>query len=255
MSGLEIDSLCWQYGQKEVLKDIRLSVGPGSFCALLGPNGAGKTTLFALATRLFHTRTGRILIDGIDLGRDPGAALARLGIVFQQSTLDLDLTVAHNLEYFGALHGLSPRETMRRAGEMLGLMGLADRLRDPVRTLNGGHRRRLEIARALIHGPSVLLLDEPTVGLDVATRRAITDHVHALCKRLSVSVLWATHLVDEVRDGDQVAVLHRGRIVAQGSAREVAEQARASDPGATDLVSAFSHLTAADADAGGIAAQ
>jgi ABC-2 type transport system ATP-binding protein len=241
MSGLVIDSLGWQYGQKHALKDIRLSVETGSFCALLGPNGAGKTTLFALATRLFHTRTGRILIDGIDLGRNPGGALARLGIVFQQPTLDLDLTVGHNLEYFGALHGLAPGDTIRRAGEMLALLGLADRLRDPVRTLNGGHRRRLEIVRALIHGPSVLLLDEPTVGLDVATRRAITDHVHALCDRLSVAVLWATHLVDEVREGDQVAVLHRGRIVAHGSPGQVIAQAET-----PDLVSAFSRLTAAD---------
>ncbi len=248
MSGLEIDSICWRYGNREALDDISLAVAPGAFCALLGPNGAGKTTLFALATRLFHARTGRILIDGIDLARDPGAALARLGIVFQQPTLDLDLSVAHNLEYFGALHGLSARDTMRRAGEMLELLGLAERVRDKVRTLNGGHRRRLEIARALLHGPSILLLDEPTVGLDVATRRAITDHVHDLCHRLGVAVLWATHLVDEVRDGDAVVVLHQGRVVAQGSAREVATAASAAD-----LVSAFSRLTASSAP--GVAAQ
>ncbi len=243
MSGLEIDSICWRYGSQQVLEDISLAVGPGTFCALLGPNGAGKTTLFSLATRLFHARTGRILIDGVDLGRDPGAALARLGIVFQQPTLDLDLSVAHNLEYFGALQGLSPRDTMRRSGEMLALLDLAGRLRDKVRTLNGGHRRRLEIARSLIHGPSVLLLDEPTVGLDVATRRAITDHVHALCNRMGVAVLWATHLVDEVRDGDKLVVLHRGRIVARGSVGDVVEQASA-----PDLVSAFSRLTAADTE-------
>ena len=248
MSGLEIDSICWRYGNRDALEDISFSVAPGTFCALLGPNGAGKTTLFSLATRLFHAHTGRIVIDGIDLGRDPGAALARLGIVFQQPTLDLDLSIAHNLEYFGALHGLSPRDTMRRSGEMLELLGLADRLGDRVRTLNGGHRRRLEIARALIHDPGVLLLDEPTVGLDVAARRAITDHVHALCDTMGVAVLWATHLVDEVRDGDAVVVLHRGRIVAHGSVGDVVEQASASD-----LVSAFSRLTAEDA--GDIAAQ
>jgi len=248
MSGLRIDSISWRYGSREVLDSVSLAVAPGAFCALLGPNGAGKTTLFSLATRLLHARAGRILIDGIDLARDPGAALARLGIVFQQPTLDLDLSVAHNLEYFGALHGLSARDTMRRAGEMLELLGLAERVRDKVRTLNGGHRRRLEIARALLHGPSILLLDEPTVGLDVATRRAITDHVHDLCDRLGVAVLWATHLVDEVRDGDAVVVLHQGRVVAQGSAREVAAAASAAD-----LVSAFSRLTASTAP--GVAAQ
>jgi ABC-2 type transport system ATP-binding protein len=242
MSGLEIDSISWRYVNREVLNNISLSVVPGAFCALLGPNGAGKTTLFSIATRLFHARAGRVLIDGIDLARDPGAALARLGIVFQQPTLDLDLSVAHNLEYFGALHGLSARDTLQRSAEMLELLGLAERLRDKVLTLNGGHRRRLEIARALIHDPCVLLLDEPTAGLDVATRRAITDHVHMLCSRLGVAVLWATHLVDEVRDGDEVVVLHHGRIVANGSPHEIAEQASASD-----LVSAFSNLTATNA--------
>lgn len=240
MRGLEIDSIFWRYGSRTVLDDVSIAVPAGSFCALLGPNGAGKTTLFALATRLFHARTGRVLIDGIDIARDPGAALARLGIVFQQPTLDLDLSIAHNLLYFGALHGLSARETMRRAEEPLRMFGLAGRLCEKVRALNGGHRRRLEIARALLHGPSVLLLDEPTVGLDVATRRAITDHVHDLCARLEVAVLWATHLVDEVRGGDAVAVLHQGRIAARGSADEIIAQV-----GAPDLVSAFSRLTSA----------
>jgi ABC-2 type transport system ATP-binding protein len=242
MSGLEIDSVSWRYGQRTALDRVSLSVPAGRFCALLGPNGAGKTTLFAIATRLFHTREGRVLIDGIDIARDPGAALARLGIVFQQTTLDLDLTVAHNLTYFGALHGLSAHETMARAQAPLEMFGLSDRLAERARSLNGGHRRRLEIARALLHGPSVLLLDEPTVGLDVATRRAITDHVHDLCARLGVAVLWATHLVDEVRGADQVAVLHRGSVVACGTADQVVAQA-----GAPDLAAAFSKLTSATA--------
>jgi len=242
MSGLQIDSVSWRYGERTALDQVSLSVPAGSFCALLGPNGAGKTTLFAIATRLFHAREGRVLIDGVDIAHDPGSALARLGIVFQQPTLDLDLTVAHNLAYFGALHGLSARETMARARAHLEMFGLSDRLAEKVRALNGGHRRRLEIARALLHGPSVLLLDEPTVGLDVATRRAITDHVHDLCTRLGVAVLWATHLVDEVRGADSVAVLHRGSIVARGSADQVVAQAAAAD-----LAAAFSQLTSAPA--------
>jgi ABC-2 type transport system ATP-binding protein len=220
------------------LDDVSLSVEPGVFCALLGPNGAGKTTLFSIATRLFHAREGRVTIDGIALGRQPGTALARLGIVFQQPTLDLDLSVRQNLTYFGALQGLSARETLRRVAPLTERLGLAARLAEKVRTLNGGHRRRLEIARALVHRPSVLLLDEPTVGLDVASRRAIVDHVHALCEDPGVAVLWATHLVDEVRGTDQVVVLHEGRVVARGTSAEVVSRA-----GETDLATAFDRLT------------
>jgi ABC-2 type transport system ATP-binding protein len=160
--------------------------------------------------------------------------------VFQQPTLDLDLTVAQNLTYFGALHGMSRHETAARAAESLELLGLTGRLKEKVRELNGGHRRRMEIARALIHQPKVLLLDEPTVGLDVATRRAITDHVHGLCERLGVAVLWATHLVDEVRPTDPVVILHRGEVRARGLAADVVAGA-----GASDLASAFAALTAA----------
>jgi len=238
MQGLEIDSVSWRYGRRAVLEEVSLSVPPGAFCALLGPNGAGKTTLFSIATRLFHARAGRVTVDGIDLARRPGAALARLGIVFQQPTLDLDLSVRHNLTYFGALHGLSGRETLARAGPLLERLGLAARLGETVRSLNGGHRRRLEIARALLHGPSVLLLDEPTVGLDVATRRAIVDHVHALCEEPGVAVLWATHLVDEVREADRVVVLHEGGVAARGTARDVVAEADA-----PDLATAFDRLT------------
>lgn len=238
MRGLQIHTVSWRYGRKAVLDEVSLEVSPGSFCALLGPNGAGKTTLFSIATRLFHARQGRVTVDGIDLGREPGAALARLGIVFQQPALDLDLSVRRNLTYFGALQGLPASETMRRAAPLMERLGLAARLGEKVRTLNGGHRRRLEIARSLVHRPSVLLLDEPTVGLDVASRRAIVDHVHDLCEDPGVAVLWATHLVDEVRGADGVAVLHEGRVVARGTADEVVART-----GEAELAAAFGRLT------------
>lgn len=238
MRGLEIHSVSWQYGRKAVLDDVSLEVCPGTFCALLGPNGAGKTTLFSIATRLFRAREGRVTVDGMDLGRQPGAALARLGIVFQQPTLDLDLSVRQNLTYFGALQGLSARETMRRAAPLIERLGLAARLAEKARTLNGGHRRRLEIARALVHQPAVLLLDEPTVGLDVASRRSIVDHVHGLCRDARVAVLWATHLVDEVRESDRIVVLREGRVVARGTSADVVART-----GETDLAAAFDRLT------------
>ncbi|MGI6246518.1 MAG: ABC transporter ATP-binding protein [Pseudochelatococcus sp.] len=233
-AGLRAEGLTHDWGGKRALHDVGFSVEPGRFCALLGPNGAGKSTLFGLLTRLFTPRAGRIVIDGRDLAREPLAALARIGVVFQQSTLDLDLTVRRNLLYFAALHGLAGREAEARVTAALERLGMAERAGERAGALNGGHRRRMEIARALIHRPSVLLLDEPTVGLDAASRRAITDHVHALARDGGLTVLWATHLVDEVAAGDRLVILHRGRILADGEAGEI---------GGRDLTARFLALT------------
>ena len=217
-SGLEVEHLSFSYGPKRALDDVSFRVERGAFCALLGPNGAGKSTLFALLTRLLTAPRGRIGIAGHDLSRTPGRALARIGVVFQQSTLDPDLTVWRNLAYFAALQGLSGRAA--RAGIEAGLerLGMAERAGERVRDLNGGHRRRTEIARCLVHDPAILLLDEPTVGLDAASRRAITEHVHDLSRSERLTVLWATHLSDEVADGDRLLILHQGRILEDGIA-------------------------------------
>jgi ABC-2 type transport system ATP-binding protein len=221
MSGLAVSHLSFNYGSKRALENVSFRVAPGDFCALLGPNGAGKTTLFALLTRLFLPGEGRIEIAGIDLAKEPRKALARMGVVFQQPTLDLDLSVWRNLSYYAALHGLSGRDAAARIEKALERLGMRERAGEKARNLNGGHRRRMEIARALIHGPSLLLLDEPTVGLDVATRLSITRHVHALCRDEGLTALWATHLVDEVAPDDQLVILHRGEIVAQGRMEDV----------------------------------
>ncbi|TMM51224.1 ABC transporter ATP-binding protein [Sulfitobacter sabulilitoris] len=221
MSGLAIANLSYSYGAKTALEDVSLAVAPGRFCALLGPNGAGKSTLFNLLTRLFVAPRGRIEIAGFDLAGQPRQALAHLGIVFQQTTLDLDLTVRQNLAYFAALHGLSGKLAATRIDTALDRLDMLERAGEKARTLNGGHRRRAEIARALLHAPSVLLLDEPTVGLDAAARQAITAHVHDLAQE-GISVLWATHLTDEVRADDQLVVLHRARVLAQGTAAAIA---------------------------------
>jgi len=141
-------------------------------------------------------------------------ALAQLGVVFQQSTLDLDLTVRQNLRYFAALHGVSGRDADTRITAALEQLDMAERAGEKIRNLNGGHRRRTEIARALLHNPKVLLLDEPTVGLDAPTRAALVEYVHGLCTETGVTVLWTTHLTDEVWDTDQVILLHRGRVLA-----------------------------------------
>lgn len=222
MSGLRVSNLSYSYGPKQALKDVSFGVEPGQFCALLGPNGAGKSTLFALLTRLLSSDVGAIEIAGHDLSQTPRAALAELGIVFQQTTLDLDLSVRQNLSYFAALQGISGRKAKARIDAALDKLGMLERADEKARALNGGHRRRAEIARALIHAPSVLLLDEPTVGLDAAARAAITDHVHQLSAE-GTTVLWATHLTDEVRPEDALVILHKARVLATGTAQSISQ--------------------------------
>ncbi len=215
-TGLSVTSVSYRYGAKQALDDVSFDVAPGQFAALLGPNGAGKSTLFSLLTRLFTTRDGTIAIAGFDMARSPRQALQKMGVVFQSPTLDLDLTIRQNLGYFAALHGLSGRDARKRIDRALDRLQILDRAGEKARNLNGGHRRRTEIARALIHDPSVLLLDEATVGLDAAARQSITDHVHRLCSEENLTVLWATHLTDEVFDTDQLVVLHEGKVLARG---------------------------------------
>ena len=225
MTGLSVRNVSYAYGDKRALDDVSLHVPKGAFCALLGPNGAGKSTLFSLLTRLFTTARGSIEIAGFDLSKQPRQALAQIGVVFQQPTLDLDLTVHRNLSYFAALHGLSGRDAEGRIAAALERLDMGERAAERARDLNGGHRRRLEIARCLIHAPSVLLLDEPTVGLDAASRAAITRHVHDLSAQDGLTVLWATHLTDEIEPGDQVAILHQGRMLKQGLCRDITQGA------------------------------
>ena len=218
---LLVEGLSYAFGPRKALEDVSFSVAPGRFCALLGPNGAGKSTLFNLLTRLYTTREGRIVIAGQDMARSPRAALAQMGVVFQSQTLDLDLTVRQNLMYFAALQGLTGADARDRADRAMERLSIADRATARARDLNGGHRRRLELARALLHDPAVLLLDEPTVGLDAAARASLTAHVHDLAEGSGLTVLWATHLTDEVTGADQLVILHRGRILADGTAGEI----------------------------------
>lgn len=218
---LEIVSLSFKYGAKLALEDVSFTVSPGQFKVLLGPNGAGKTTLFSLITRLYASSQGRIFVDGLDLGQDSLPALACMGVVFQQATLDLDLSVRQNLNYHGALHGMSRKQAGARIEEELARMDMAQRADEKVRQLNGGHRRRVEIARALMHRPKLLLLDEPTVGLDVHSRHDLVEHVHGLARDGGIAVLWATHLIDEVHDDDSVTILHHGKVRADGTVTEV----------------------------------
>ncbi|WP_417831730.1 ATP-binding cassette domain-containing protein [Terasakiella sp.] len=220
---LSAQNLSFTYANaKQALKDISFNIEPGCFCALLGPNGAGKSTFFAIASALNRPTHGNLFIHGYDIAQTPRAALALMGFVFQQTTLDLDLSILQNLRYFASLHGIGNKLGEQRIQEELERLDLYHRRHEKVRQLNGGHRRRAEIARALLHHPALLLLDEASVGLDIATRRALVDHVHQLCQERGTSVLWATHLIDEVRENDQTIILHNGQIVGQGTAHELA---------------------------------
>lgn len=224
MTALIVEHISFAYGDKRALDDVSFSVAPGQCAILLGPNGAGKTTLFNLITRLFESPTGAIRIAGFDHRRQSLKALAQLGVVFQQSTLDLDLSVLQNLRYAAALHGLNPREAKQRIAAELERLGLTAYQNAKVRALSGGYRRRVEIARAMLHRPTLLLLDEPTVGLDISSRQALVDYLHQLAPEQNIGILWATHLLDEVWPSDQLIVLHRGKIRAIGLVTEIVQK-------------------------------
>jgi ABC-2 type transport system ATP-binding protein len=214
---LVVNGVSHAFGDKTVLQNVSLTVPQGAFVVLLGLNGAGKSTLFSLVTRLYDNVSGEILIRGFDVRRKPSAALQRLGVVFQSRTLDSDLSLIQNLTYHAALHGMNKRKATDRAVEALGVVGLADRARDKVRSMSGGQARRVEIARSLMHRPDLLLLDEATVGLDVGSRESVVKIVRDLVAKERLGVLWATHLMDEVKPTDHVVVLHKGRVLYDGS--------------------------------------
>jgi ABC-2 type transport system ATP-binding protein len=235
---LVVEKLSHAFGKRQALRDVSFELNRGDRTMLLGLNGAGKTTLFSLITRLYNHHGGSIRIFGWEIKQKPSEALARLGVVFQLPTLDPDLSVAQNLFYHAALHGLARREAAARIKREIERVGLTDRMHEKARTLSGGQRRRVEIARALIHKPKMLLLDEPTVGLDIASRQFLLDHVRMLCREEGLAALWATHLIDEVDSEARVIVLHRGRILAEGPVPEVVRNTNTAS-----IRQAFDHLT------------
>jgi ABC-2 type transport system ATP-binding protein len=235
---LEVDRVSHSYGPRIALQDVRLLVMPGSFTVLLGLNGAGKSTLFSLITRLFAITSGHIRILGHDVVNAPGEALSRLGVVFQSRALDADISVQQNLMYHAALHGIGRRQADIEIERVLDLLTIRDRRRDRVACLSGGQMRRVEIARALLHRPKLLVLDEPTVGLDIKARADILVHVRRLLNSEGIGVLWATHLIDEVEEDDEVVVLHNGRVLAASTVKDVVASS-----GTASIGSAFARLT------------
>ncbi|MBS3648361.1 ATP-binding cassette domain-containing protein [Pseudaminobacter sp. 19-2017] len=240
---LDVSHVSHSYGRKRALNDVSFSIAPGTFAVLLGLNGAGKTTLFSLISHLYDTRHGSIRIFGYDISRAPGEALRRLGIVFQARTLDLDLSVYQNLSYHASLHGIGSTEARRRIDEVLAAVDMSGRLHDKARSLSGGQMRRIEIARALLHRPPLLLLDEATVGLDVKSRAGILADIRRLVATEGISAFWATHLIDEVDPSDHVVVLADGNLVADARVAEVIRLT-----GTMSIGEAFSRLSAAAAE-------
>jgi ABC-2 type transport system ATP-binding protein len=221
---LHATSLQKSYGSKVALKSVSISLYPGQFVALLGPNGAGKSTLVQLLSGLFVPDKGDLSVLGFDIRKDAPKALAGLGVVFQQSSLDLDLSIRANLLFHTDLHGIARKTALARIQAGLEQHSLQGQEGVAVRALSGGNRRKVELIRALLHQPSFLLMDEATVGLDPSSRRELMLSVENLAQAGKVAVLWATHLVDEVANADRVLVLNQGEIVFDGTPADLMAQ-------------------------------
>jgi len=217
LPALDVSNLIHRYGDREALRGLSFSVPAGEVFGLLGPNGGGKTTLFRIVSTLMRPTSGEVLVFGDDVTRRPDLVRRRLGVVFQAPALDVRLTVEENLKHQGHLYGLRGRPLAARIDEALERVGLGDRAHDLVSTLSGGLQRRAELAKALLHQPALLVLDEPTTGLDPGARRDVWRHLLALRDRDRTSIVLTTHLMDEAARCDRVGIIHEGRLVAIGA--------------------------------------
>lgn len=218
---IQVENLTHRYGDRIALDRVSFEVRQGEIFGLLGPNGGGKSTLFRILSTMMVPTDGRAVIAGHDVERDPAAVRSTVGVVFQTQSLDKALTVEENLRAQGHLHGLSGALLRERMGAAMERLGLKDRRGDLVETLSGGLRRRVEIAKALLHKPKVLLMDEASTGLDPAARRDVSRHVEMLRQQEGVTILLTTHILEEADRCDRLVLLHQGHIVAQGSPGEL----------------------------------
>jgi len=211
------ENLSHQYGSRLALSNVNFEVKAGEIFGLLGPNGGGKSTLFRILSTMMVPTGGRAEVAGHDVARDPAAVRRSIGVVFQTQSLDKALTVAENLRAQGHLHGLSGPRLRDRMQQVMERLGLAERRNDIVETLSGGLKRRVEIAKGLLHRPVVLLMDEASTGLDPGARRELWQYVEELRSREGVTILLTTHILDEADRCDRLALLHQGRVVAEGT--------------------------------------
>ena len=211
---IDARALGFRYGDREALSNVTFSIARGEFFGFLGPNGGGKTTLFKLLSTLVPIQSGSARMLGHDLAGETVAVRRRLGVVFQHPSLDGKLTVGENLAHHGHLYGITGRRLRERSAAMLELLKLSARERDRIETLSGGLQRRVELAKALLHEPELLLLDEPSTGLDPAARREFSNYLGHLRDQAGVTVVLTTHYMEEAERCDRIGILHQGKLVA-----------------------------------------
>ena len=235
---LNVKNLTKSYGKLKALDSISFDLKKGEYASLLGPNGAGKTTLFQILTGLFISDLGEANINNFNMKHSAIKALANIGVVFQQITLDMDLSILENLKFHSNLHGIPKKEFIEKIKNELDQVNLYERRNDKVRALSGGQKRRVELARSLMHQPKLLLLDEPTVGLDPQSRRDLLEYILKLKDERNMTILWATHLVDEAEKSDTVIILNKGKIIKNDTPDNIINQENVSN-----LHDAFVSLT------------
>jgi ABC-2 type transport system ATP-binding protein len=214
---IQAGGLVKKYGELEAVRGIDLEVRPGEIFGFLGPNGAGKSTTISMLCTLLRPTAGTARVAGIDVVKDPARVRRRIGLVFQDPSLDDQLTGRENLEFHAFIYNVPAGVRRARIDQMLELLQLTDRAGSQVRTYSGGMKRRLEIARGMLHEPRVLFLDEPTLGLDPQTRRSIWTHLNELRARTHITIFMTTHYMDEAEYCDRIAIIDRGQIVALGT--------------------------------------
>lgn len=224
---LDVTGIYKKYSDLQVLKEITFSVKPSELVIVLGPNGAGKSTLFSIISGLIIPDKGDCIVAGNNIEEDPVKALKGLGIVFQQPTIDMELTVKENLMFHASLQGLKTGLIKEVIKNELFNFDLYKKLNNKVKNLSGGERRKVELIRSVLHKPKMLLMDEPTVGLDPSSRKELLTKIIKLKNKEKLSILWATHLVDEAKKADKIIILNKGQIVEMGKPSELVKKTKA----------------------------
>jgi len=236
---IEVKNVSKKFGKFTAVDDISFKVEKGEIFAFLGPNGAGKTTTIKMLTTLLHQTSGQVFLDGHNVTENPSATRRSFGIVFQDPSLDNELTAYENMQFHAILYGISKKEYTERIKKLLDLVELTDRRDSYVKEFSGGMKRRLEIARGLLHNPKVLFLDEPTIGLDPQTRNHIWSYIRNLNKTENVTIFFTTHHMEEVeRSAQKIAIIDHGKIIEHGTSAEILSKS-----GKDNLEDAFIFLT------------